>query len=142
MRYALALSFVLVLAAVPSQAGVCQGKSHPGVTAIFLSQSTKAGSAGEEWVNHFKDQIKESDPYCLVDDKDKAVMVISVVGMDADLSKTSTAISLAIYTAKESLFLDHWMYVAANENLENSSEKAVTALEKEMRELRRLRIIK
>ena len=142
MRYALALSFVLVLAAIPSQAGVCQGKNHPGITAIFLSQSTKAGSAGEQWVNHFKDQIKESDPYCLVDDKDKAVMVISVVGMDADLSKTNTAISLAIYTAKESLFLDHWMYVAANENLENSSEKAVTALEKEMRELRRLRIIK
>src|ERR1700757_755422 len=124
MRFAVALLAVLVLVAVPSQAGLCTGKSHPGVTAIYLSQSTKEGSAAEQWVKNFKDQIKDSDPYCLVDDKDKAVMVVSVVGMDADLNKTNTAISLAIYTAKESLFLDHWMYVAGNENLENSAEKA------------------
>jgi hypothetical protein len=62
--------------------------------------------------------------------------------MDADVNKSSTAISIAIYTAKESLFLDHWMYVAGNDNLQSSYEKAVTALEKEMRELKRLRLIR
>lgn len=125
-----------------ARAAVCEGKNHPGITAIYLSQSTKENSAAEQWVSTFRDRIKESDPYCIVTDKDKSVMVVSVVGMDADVNKSSTAISIAIYTAKEGLFLDHWMYVAGNDNLQSSSEKAVKELEKEMRELKRLRLIR
>lgn len=125
-----------------AHAAVCEGKNHPGITAIYLVQSTKENSAAEQWVTGFRDRIKESDPYCLVTEKDKSVMVVSVVGMDADVNRSSTAISMAIYTAKESLFLDHWMYVAGNDNLQSSCEKAVTALEKEMRELKRLRLIR
>jgi len=67
--------------------------------------------------------------------------VISVVGMDADINKSSTAISLAIYTVRDSIFLDHWMYVTDKENLESSCDKAIAALQKEMKELKRLRLI-
>jgi hypothetical protein len=142
MRCAVAFLFFVSIFPDPARAAVCEGKNHPGVTALYLAQSTKENSAADKWVSGFRERIQESDPYCLVPDKDKAVMVISVVGMDADANKGSTAISIAIYTAKESLFLDHWMYVASNENLQSSSEKAVAALEKEIRELKRLRLIK
>ena len=120
---------------------VCEGKKHPGITAIYLTQSVKPDSAAEEWVSAFRDRLAKSDPYCIVPDKDKAVMVISLVGMDADINKTSTAISLAIYTVRDSIFLDHWMYVADKENVQSSCDKAVAALQKEMRELKRLRMI-
>jgi ABC-type sugar transport system substrate-binding protein len=142
MRHVVPLLLFVSLVSGSAPAAVCEGKNHPGITAIFLVQSTKENSAAEQWVTGFKDRIKESDPYCLVSEKDKSVMVVSVVGMDADVNKSSTAISIAIYTAKESLFLDHWMYVAGNDNLQSSYEKAVTALEKEMRELKRLRLIR
>lgn len=120
---------------------VCEGKKHPGITAIYLTESVKPESAAEEWVSAFRDRLRKSDPYCIVTDKDKAVMVISVVGMDADINKSSTAISLAIYTVRDSIFLDHWMYVADKENVQSSCDKAVAALQKEMRELKRLRMI-
>jgi hypothetical protein len=141
MKYATALFFFLSMFAGFSHAAVCQGKKHPGITAIYLTQTTKPDSAAEEWVTTFRDRLEHSDPYCVVPDKDKAVMVISVVGMDADLNKTSTAISLAIYAVRDSIFLDHWMYVADRDNLKSSCDKAVAALQKEMRELKRLRLI-
>jgi hypothetical protein len=142
MRYAVALLFLVFILPGSSRAAVCEGKKHPDVTALFLTQSTKAGSAAEEWVSGFRDRIRDSDPYCIVPEKDKAVMVISVVGMDADVARSSTAISIAIYTVRDSIFLDHWMYVADKEDLQSSCDKAVAALQKEMRELRRLRMIK
>jgi hypothetical protein len=140
MRYALAL-FFLVSVLPASHAAVCEGKKHPGVTAIYLVQSTKPDTAADTWVSTFRDRINESDPYCIVPDKDKAVMVISVVGMDADVNKISTAISIAIYTVRDNIFLDHWMYVTDKDNLTSSCDKAVKALEKEMKELKRLRMI-
>jgi hypothetical protein len=141
MRFATALIFVVSVFAGSSHGAVCQGKKHPGITAIYLTQTTKPDSAAEEWVAGFRDRLEHSDLYCIVSDKDKAVMVISVVGMDADINKTSTAISLAVYTVRDSIFLDHWMYVADRDNLQSSCEKAVAALQKEMRELKRLRLI-
>lgn len=141
MRFATALIFVVSVFAGSCHGAVCETKKHPGITAIYLTQTTKPESAAEEWVTAFRDRIEHSDPYCLVSDKDKAVMVISIVGMDADINKTSTAISLAIYTVRDSIFLDHWMYVADRDNLQSSCEKAVAALRKEMRELKRLRLI-
>jgi hypothetical protein len=142
MRYAVALLFLVFILPGSSRGAVCEGKKHPDVTALFLTQSTKADSAAEEWVSGFRDRIRDSDPYCIVPEKDKAVMVISVVGMDADVARSSTAISIAIYTVRDSIFLDHWMYVADKEDLQSSCDKAVAALQKEMRELRRLRMIK
>jgi hypothetical protein len=141
MRYATALLFVCSMLGLSARAAVCEAKKHPGITAIYLTQSTKPDSAAEQWVSSFRDRLQSSDLYCIVPDKDKAIMVISVVGMDADINKSSTAISLAIYTVRDSIFLDHWMYVADKENLQTSCEKAVTALQKEMRELKRLRMI-
>ena len=141
MRYRTALIFALSIFAGTCQGAVCAGKKHPGITAIYLTQSVKPDSAAEEWVSTFRERLEKSDPYCIVSDKDKAVMVISVVGMDADINKSSTAISLAIYTVRDSIFLDHWMYVADKENLQSSCDKAVGALQKEMRELKRLRMI-
>ena len=141
MRFATALIFFLSIFGGSSHGAVCQGKKHPGVMAIYLTQTTKPDSAAEEWVTAFREQIEHSDLYCVVPDKDKAVMVISVVGMDADINKTSTAISLAVYTVRDSIFLDHWMYVADRENLQSSCDKAVKALQKEIRELKRLRLI-
>ena len=141
MRFATGLIFFLSIFAGSSRGAVCQGKKHPGITAIYLTQTTKPDSAAEGWVTAFRDRIEHSDPYCIVSEKDKAVMVISIVGMDADINKTSTAISLAIYTVRDSIFLDHWMYVADRDNLQSSCDKAVAALQKEMRELKRLRMI-
>ena len=141
MRYATALIFFLSVFVSSSHGAICQGKKHPGITAIYLTQTTKPDSAAEEWVTAFHDRLEHSDLYCVVPDKDKAVMVISIVGMDADIDKTSTAISLAVYAVRDSIFLDHWMYVADRENLQSSCDKAVTALQKEMRELKRLRLI-
>ena len=141
MRHLTALIFVLSMFAGSCYGAVCEGKKHPGITAIYLTESVKPESAAEEWVSAFRERLAKSDPYCLVPDKDKAVMVISVVGMDADINKSSTAISLAIYTVRDNVFLDHWMYVADKENLQSSCDKAVAALQKEMRELKRLRMI-
>ena len=141
MRYVTALIFVLSIFAGSCHGAVCAGKKHPGITAIYLTQSAKPDSAAAEWVSTFRERLEKSDPYCIVSDKDKAVMVISVVGMDADINRSSTAISLAIYTVRDSIFLDHWMYVADKENLESSCDKAVAALKKEMHELKRLRMI-
>jgi len=141
MKFAISLIFALSVMVGSSYGGVCEGKKHPGITAIYLTQSTTADSAAEQWVSTFRDRLQASQPYCIVADKDKATMVISVVGMDADINKSSTAISLAIYTVRDSIFLDHWMYVADKENLESSCDKAVAALQKEMKELKRLRLI-
>jgi len=124
-----------------SHGAVCEGKKHPGITAIYLTQSVKPDSTSEAWVSIFRERLEKSAPYCIVSDKDKAVMVISIVGMDADINKSTTAISLAIYTVRDSIFLDHWMYIADKESLEGSCDKAVAALQKEMRELKRLRMI-
>lgn len=142
MRHVVALWLSFFMVSGTARAAVCEGKNHPGITAIYLIQSVKENSAAAQWISTFRDRIKESDPYCLVTDKDKSVMVVSVVGMDADANQSSTAISIAIYTTKENLFLDHWMYVAGNDNLQSSAEKAVRELEKEMRELKRLRLIR
>ena len=141
MKFAISLVFTLSVMVGSSHGGVCEGKKHPGITAIYLTQSVKADSAAEQWVSTFRDRLEASKPYCIVPDKDKATMVISMVGMDADINKTSTAISLAIYTVRDSVFLDHWMYVADKESLESSCDKAVAALQKEMKELKRLRLI-
>ena len=141
MRYASALILFLSIFVGSSHGAVCQGKKHPGITAIYMTQTTKPDSSAEEWVSAFRDRLEHSDQYCIVPDKDKAVMVISVVGMDADLNKTSTAISLAVYTVRDSIFLDHWMYVADRDNLQSSCDRAVAALQKEMRELKRLRLL-
>jgi hypothetical protein len=86
--------------------------------------------------------LEKSAPYCLIQDKDKSAMVVSVIGMDADANRLSTAISIAVYSSKEGLFLDHWMYVADRDSLESSSDRAVAALEKEIKELKRLRLIR
>jgi hypothetical protein len=142
MRYAVALLFLVFLVPGSSRAAVCEGKKHPDVTALFLTQSTKPGSAAEDWVSGFRDRIRDSGPYCIVPDKDKAAMVISIVGMDADASSTSSAISIAIYTVRDNTFLDHWMYVADKESLPSSCDKAVAALQKEVKELKRLRMIR
>src|SRR5579871_1857616 len=102
MRYTTALIFALSIFAGSARGAVCEGKKHPGITAIYLTQSVKPESAAEEWVSTFRDRLAKSDLYCIVPDKDKAVMVISIVGMDADINKTSTAISIAIYTVRDS----------------------------------------
>lgn len=141
MRHAIRLIFVLSIFAGSCHGAVCEGKKHPGITAIYLTESVKPESAAEEWASAFRERLAKSALYCIVPDKDKAVMVISIVGMDADINKSSTAISLAIYTVRDSIFLDHWMYVADKESLESSCDKAVAALQKEMRELKRLRMI-
>jgi len=138
------IAILALLSGMPcaGHAAVCTGPKHPGVTAIYLADSTKANSTAAKWVSGFHDRIEQSNPYCLVDDKDKSNMVLSVIGMDADANGTSTAISIAIYTPKDSLFLDHWMYVVDRENLQSSRDKAVAALEKEMKELKRLRLLR
>ena len=55
---------------------VCEGKKHPGITAIYLTESVKPESAAEEWVSAFRDRLRKSDPYCIVPDKDKAVAAL------------------------------------------------------------------
>lgn len=135
------LALVLFISCV-SYAAVCNGSKHAGVTAIYMADSTKAESTAAKWIAGFHERIQQSNSYCLVDDKDKSAMVLSVIGMDADINGNSTAISIAIYTPKDSLFLDHWMYVVDHENLESSGAKAVAALEKEMKELKRLRLLR
>ena len=64
------------------------------------------------------------------------------MGTDADLNGISTAISLAVYSTKESIFLDHWLYVSGKESLDSSAQKAVAALEGEVKELKRLRLVR
>lgn len=142
MRHAIALVVLAFFVAPWSNAAVCDSKKHPDVTAIFVTPSVKTGSTAEQWVTGFRDRIHDSVPYCIVEDKDKAVMVISVVGMDADVSMNRAAISIAIYTVRDSIFLDHWMYLTDKENLPSSCDKAVAALEKELKELKRLRFVK
>ena len=142
MRKTFALLAFLSIAFNLSHAEVCQGKSRPGVATLYLAESTGSNSAAKEWASHFRELIQKSPSYCLVDQKEKAVVIVSMLGTDADLNGISTAISLAVYTTKESIFLDHWLYVSGKESLDSSAQKAVAALEHEVRELKRLRLVR
>lgn len=142
MRDAIAILAFVSFLPYSGRAAVCEGSKHPGVTAIYLADTTKADSTAARWVSGFRERIQKSAPYCLIQDKDKSAMVMSVIGMDADANRNATAISIAIYSSKESLFLDHWMYVADRDSLESSSDRAVAALEREIKELKRLRLIR
>ena len=141
-KHTLATVAFLSLLAHSAGAAVCEGSKHPGVIAIYLTDSTKTDSSAAKWVAEFRERLEKSAPYCLIQDKDKSAMVVSVIGMDADANRLSTAISIAVYSSKEGLFLDHWMYVADRDSLESSSDRAVAALEKEIKELKRLRLIR
>lgn len=142
IKRTLAMVAFLSLLAPSAGAAVCEGSKHPGVIAIYLTDSAKSDSAAAKWVADFRQRLEKSAPYCLIKDKDKSAMVISVIGMDADANRLSTAISIAVYTSKDGLFLDHWMYVSDRDSLESSSDRAVAALEKEIKELKKLRLIR
>lgn len=136
------LFFILSIALSFGRAEVCQGKSRPGVAALYLAESTGSNSTAKEWASRFRELIQKSPSYCLVDRKEQAVVIVSMLGTDADLNGVSTAISLAVYTMKESLFLDHWLYVSGKDSLDSSAQKAVARLEREIRELKRLRLVR
>jgi len=136
------LVFFVSIALGFSQAEVCQGKGHPGVAALYLAESTGGYSSAKEWASHFRDLIQKSPSYCLVSQKENAVVIVSMLGTDADLNGVSTAISIAVYSTKESIFLAHWLYVSGKESLDSSAQKAVAALEHEVRELKRLRLVR
>jgi len=143
MRKTFALLFFVVSVALSSsRAEVCEGKNHAGVATLYLAESTGGNSSAKEWASRFRELIQKSRSYCLVDQKDKAVVMVSMLGTDADLNGISTAISLAVYSTKESIFLDHWLYVSGKESLDSSAQKAVAALEGEVKELKRLRLVR
>ena len=96
MRNVVAILVLVSCMPGASHAAVCKGPKHPGITAIYLADSTKGDSTAAKWITGFHDRIEKSNPYCLVDDKDKSAMVLSVIGMDADINGSSTAISIAI----------------------------------------------
>jgi hypothetical protein len=142
MKQTLALLFFVGIVLSPATAAVCEGKSHPGVIALYVSEATDSDSSAERWVSEFRDLMRRSDPYCLVKRKEDAVLALSVLGRDADLSGISTAISIAVYAVKDDRFLDHWMYVAGKESLESSVQKAFAAVDREAKDLKKLRLIK
>jgi hypothetical protein len=142
MRKTFALLFFVSTALSFSQAEICQGKNHPKVAALYLAESTGGNSSAQQWASHFRDLIQKSPSYCLVSQKEDAAVIVSMLGTDADLNGVSTAISIAVYSMKESIFLDHWLYVSGKESLDSSAQKAVAAMEHEVRELKRLRLVR
>jgi hypothetical protein len=108
---------------------------------LYISESAH-GEAAKQWVSQFHELIGKSSVYCLVSQKEKAVLVVSILGRDADLNGISTAMSIAVYTVKYATFLDHWMYISGKDSLESSAQRAVAALEKEVDELKKLRLVK
>ncbi|HYL12511.1 MAG TPA: hypothetical protein VEV41_05730 [Terriglobales bacterium] len=142
MRDTFAVVFLISLVAGSCSAAVCEGKNHPGVTALYLAESTGNNNGAKEWVSDFRELIQKSASYCLVNQEKTAVLVVSMLGRDADVNGISTAISIAVYSAKEGTFLDHWLYISRKDSLQSSAEKAVTALEKEVSELKKLRLVR
>jgi hypothetical protein len=142
MRDILAVLFAILLVAGSCCAAVCEGKNHSGVTALYLAESTSNNNAAKEWVADFRELIQKSPSYCLVNQEKAAVVVVSMLGRDADINGISTAISIAVYSAKESTFLDHWLFISRKDSLQSSAEKAVNALEKEVSELKKLRLVR
>ena len=136
------LLFVSIAFTLSSHAEACQGKSRPGVAALYLAESSGSNSTAKGWASRFRELIQKSPSYCLVDQKEKSAVTVSMLGTDADLNGVSTAISLAVYSTKESIFLDHWLYISGKESLDSSAQKAVAALEHEVRELKRLRLVR
>jgi hypothetical protein len=142
MRQTFVLLFFLGLVLSPASAAVCERKNHPGVIALYVSEATDSDSAAERWVSEFRELMRRSAPYCLVKQKEEAALALSVLGKDADLSGSSTAISIAVYAVKDDRFLDHWMYIAGKESLESSAQKAFATLDQEAKDLKKLRLIK
>ena len=142
MRKIFALLLFVSIAFTLSHAEACQGKSRSGVAALYLAEATGSNSTAKEWASHFRDLIQKTPSYCLVDQKEKSAVTVSMLGTDADLNGVSTAISLAVFTTKESIFIDHWLYISGKESVDSSAQKAVDALEREVRELKRLRVVR
>ena len=83
MRHAVAILAFLSFLPHAGWAAVCEGSKHPGVTAIHLADATKADSTAARWVSDFRERIEKSAAYCVIADKDKSAMVVSIIGMDA-----------------------------------------------------------
>jgi hypothetical protein len=141
MRSIVTLLLFVSVALSYSAAAACETKSHPGVIAFYVSQSTKRDSVSEEWLSAFRELMGKSAAFCLVDQKDSAAIVLSIIGLDTD-GRSVAAVSLAVYFAKDQAFLAHWMYVAAKENVESSAGRAVADLDDEVRDLKKSRLLK
>ena len=141
MRSIATLLFIVSLAPSQARAAVCEARNHPGVVAFYITQTTKPDSASEEWVSAFRELLRKSPSYCLVDQRETATMVLSLVGLDTE-GKSATAVSIAVYFAKDQAFVAHRMYIAARENVESSAQRALANLDEEVKDLKRSRFLK
>jgi hypothetical protein len=140
MRNTMTALLFVSLALGYSSAAVCEGKSHPGIIAFYVSQSAAKGSVSEEWLSAFRDLLVKSPAYCLVEKREVAAVVLSIVGLDTE--GRSAAVSIALYFAKDQAFLAHWMYASGKENVESSAQRALVVLDNEVKDLKRLRLLK
>jgi len=115
----------------PSFAAVCESDTHPGITALFVDAVTKQDeSLGNQWVYNYRDLIRKSAAFCLVDKEEKALLTLSVIAANADSNGVSTAVSVVSFFANGChSFFDHAVYVTGRNRLESSAQDALADLD-------------
>lgn len=128
-----------ILSVCPSSAATCDTDKHPGITALLVKAHTKqTESVGREWVFHFRELIRRSASFCLVETQEKALLVLSILAADADPQGVSAAISIVAYEANGNYaFLHQWLYVAGNSTLEHSTQSALADLDESVEDLKK-----
>jgi hypothetical protein len=129
-----ALLVALCFLGRPSLAAVCESDTHPGITALFVDSATKQGeSLGGQWVYHYRELIRKSAAFCLVDKEEKALLTVSIIGANADPNGVSTAMSVVSFFANGcQSFFDHAVYVTGSDHVEHSAQVALADLDADL----------
>ena len=111
----------------PSLAAVCESDSHPGITALFVDAATKQDEPlGNQWVYHYRELIRKSTAFCLVDKEEKALLTLSIIGVTADSHGVSTAVSVVSFFANGChSYFTHSVYVTGSNRLDHSAQDAL-----------------
>ena len=121
----------LLLFGRPSLAAVCESETHPGITALFVEASTKQEELrSNQWVYSYRELIRKSASFCLVDKEDRALLTVSIIGVNADPEGVSAAMSVVSFFATGGhSYLDHALYVTGRNRLELSAKDALADLD-------------
>lgn len=127
----LAVLSVVCFLGGPSLAAVCESDTHPGITALFVDGTTKQDeSLGNQWVYYYRESIRKSAAFCLVDKEGRAFLTLNVIGANADPNGASTAVSVVSFFSDSChSYFSHAVYVTGRNRLEHSAQDALADLD-------------
>jgi|SRR5450755_398284 hypothetical protein len=123
-----------------SSAAVCESDIHPGITALFVDGATKQDeSLGNQWIYLYRESIRKSAAFCLVDKEGRALLTLSVIGANADPNGSSTAVSVVSFFSDGChSYFSHAVYVTGRNRLEHSAQDALADLDDALERHKRL----